>query len=185
MKNILFYIKTFCEEKSEGKYIGGFFLIAIILSINYWFNSFKMITIIILCIVTIFIFSYYKLRYTIFFILMFFCTSFLCINYLSYDDVSKVHIIENNGINSVGKSENHLILINSSDLKVGYEYVLKGKFTKALDLSKGYYGIYDVKNIKECNKSYIYYIIELRNIIKNKYSDKLDKEAVIKGDTST
>ncbi|CDM68648.1 putative membrane protein [Clostridium bornimense] len=191
MKNILSFIKIFCEEKLQGKYIGGFPLLAIILSINYWFNDCKIITTIMLFIVTIFIFSYYKVRYTIIFIVAFFSTSFLCINYLSYSDVNKLCIVENNGINSIGESGNHLILVNNSDLKVGYEYLLEGKFTKALDLNKGYYGIYDVENIKECKKTYRYFIIRLRGIIKDKYSEKLDKKAAMKidslllGDTST
>ena len=133
MKNILFYIKTFCDEKLQGKYIGGFSLVAIILSINYCFNDYKIITVIILLSVLVFIFSYYKVRYTILFIVTFFFTSFLCINYLSYSDVNKLYIVENNGVNSVGTAGNHLILVNNSDLKVGYEYLLEGKFTKALD----------------------------------------------------
>ena len=133
MKNIFFYIKTLCNEKLQGKYIAGFPLVAIILSINYWFNNYKIITSIMVLLVTIFIFNYYKVRYIILFIGVFFSTSFLCINYLSYSDVNKLYIVENNGINSVGTSGNHLILINDSNLKVGYEYALEGKFKKALD----------------------------------------------------
>ena len=191
MKNIFFYIKTLCNEKLQGKYIAGFPLVAIILSINYWFNNYKIITSIMVLLVTIFIFNYYKVRYIILFIGVFFSTSFLCINYLSYSDVNKLYIVENNGINSVGTSGNHLILINDSNLKVGYEYALEGKFKKALDLNKGYYGIYDVENIKGCKKTYRYLIIRLREIIKDKYNEKLDKKAAMKidslllGDTST
>ena len=96
----------------QGKYIAGFPLVAIILSINYWFNNYKIITSIMVLLVTIFIFNYYKVRYIILFIGVFFSTSFLCINYLSYSDVNKLYIVENNGINSVGTSGNHLILIN-------------------------------------------------------------------------
>ena len=100
-------------------------------------------------------------------------------------------IRDSNGVNSVGTAGNHLILVNNSDLKVGYEYLLEGKFTKALDLNKGYYGVYDVENIRECKKTYRCLIIRLREIIKNKYSKKLDEKATMKidslllGDTST
>lgn len=191
MKNILFYVKIFYDEKLQGKYIAGFSLVAIILSINYWFNDYKMMTAAILFIVLLFIFSHYKTSYSLLFIISFIVTSFICSNYLSYRDVDKLYIAENNGISAVGISGNHRILINSSNVVVGYEYLLEGKFTKALDLNKGYYGIYDIENIKGYRRTYRYYLMRLREIIEDKYSEKLSKNAVMKidtlllGDTST
>lgn len=191
MKNIFFYIKAFYDEKLQGKYIGGFALVAIILSINYWFNSFRIITAIMVIVISIFIFNYYKLIYSMYFLIAFFIASCICINFLSYNDVNKVAIIDNNGITSVGVSKNHVILINNSELKVGYEYLLEGKFKKELEISKGYYGIYDVEEIKAYRKSYRYFIVKLRDWIKDQYSRNLDKKSTIKveslllGDTST